>query len=481
MKKNLKIVLSILCFVLVLLIIVGFKLLPKINYDLAQKSYEKGEKKEAIELYTKSCDGGYAQACNFLAEMYYKGRGVPQDDFKACQFYTKACISGNIACEESKKMLDVQEKMELCEKGDIGSCRSVGFAYANGEGVFENAIFADQYLTKACNGGDIVICKNLADAYVKKRLTSKAAKLYSKACDSGDFASCGLLGVIYTTGGDGIQKDYKKSIEFITKSCEGGIAASCGLLGMYYFEGIGNSISRDSIKANQFFTKSCDGGYADSCKQLGDMYSKGNSVRQDDEKAFDAYSKACKFGNLCEEYYRMNIKQEKTKACENGDVKGCRELGNIYSEANGIEQNYKKAFELYTKACDGNDAEGCSKLGVMYRDGDGTEYNKEKAKQLFEKACNNEFIEGCNKLGKIYSFLYDNPDSKLRSIQPFKKACDKGNSEGCKNLRETYYFLGNYYNSYSYKDIQKAKEYYGKGCDLQHQYSCNEYAILNKQ
>lgn len=476
MKRNIKIVLSVIGCIFVLLIVIGFKLLPLLNYALAEKALEEGDKTKAIELFTRSCDGRNAESCNVLADMYYKGRVLSQNDSKACELYTKACTFGNIACEESQKMLDVQEKIKACDNGDIKSCRDVGFAYVSGEGVFTNVISADQYLTKACNGGDIPICKNLADTYVKGNLHSKAVKLYLKACDAGDFTSCGLLGSLYGSGGNGIQRDLGKFIEYMTKSCDGGIALSCGLLGNIYSDRNG-----DYIKANEYFTKACEGGDAKSCKQLGDTYSRGINVRQDDEKAFDAYSKACKFGNLCEENNRLVIKKEKTKACESGDAKSCRELGDIYYKGEGIERNYKKTFELYTKACNGNDSESCSKLGVMYRDDIGIEYNinnKEKAQQLFEMACNNGFSEGCNNLGLLYYRYLYNQDRYLKSIEPFKKACDSKNAIACENLSNMYYYLAS---DYERTDIKKAKELYGKSCDLQNQNGCRNYAILNKQ
>ncbi|MCI7236814.1 hypothetical protein [Campylobacter sp.] len=38
----------------------------------------------------------------------------------------------------------------------------------------------------------------------------------------------------------------------------------------------------------------------------------------------------------------------------------------MYDNGNGVEKNEQKAAELYKKACDGGNMDGCRNLGVMY-------------------------------------------------------------------------------------------------------------------
>ena len=47
---------------------------PKASSKEPEWDYEK-----AKEFYKKSCDGGYANGCYNLGEMYYNGEGVCQD------------------------------------------------------------------------------------------------------------------------------------------------------------------------------------------------------------------------------------------------------------------------------------------------------------------------------------------------------------------------------------------------------------------
>ncbi|MDY5466813.1 MAG: tetratricopeptide repeat protein, partial [Campylobacter sp.] len=55
------------------------------------------------------------------------------------------------------------------------------------------------------------------------------------------------------------------------------------------------------------------------------------------------------------------------KACDGGDMRGCRSLGAMYDNGIGVEKNEQKAVQLYKKACDGGDMNGCRSLDIIYR------------------------------------------------------------------------------------------------------------------
>ena len=43
------------------------------------EQYKKGNNEQAIEIFKKACDGGYAQGCKNLGVSYYDGKGVVKD------------------------------------------------------------------------------------------------------------------------------------------------------------------------------------------------------------------------------------------------------------------------------------------------------------------------------------------------------------------------------------------------------------------
>ena len=59
------------------------------------------------------------------------------------------------------------------------------------------------------------------------------------------------------------------------------------------------------------------------------------------------------------------------KACDGGNMRGCRSLGVMYDNGIGVEKDFSKAAELFKKACNGGEMLGCRNLGIMYDNGNG--------------------------------------------------------------------------------------------------------------
>ena len=116
-----------------------------------------------------------------------------------------------------------------------------------------------------------------------------------------------------------------------------------------YEQGIAFYDNKDYDKAFESFKKACDGGDMDGCRNLAIMYEKGKGVEEDFSKAAQLYK----------------------KACDGGEVRGCVGLGVMYTKGNGVEKDLGKAAELFKKACDGGEMLGCHNLGFMYEYGNG--------------------------------------------------------------------------------------------------------------
>ena len=80
------------------------------------------------------------------------------------------------------------------------------------------------------------------------------------------------------------------------------------------------------------------------------------------------------------------------------DAKKAYEQGEAFYN----NKEYDKAAELFKKACDGGNMRGCYNLGVMYTNGDGVEKDFSKAAELFKKACDGGEMDGCRNLGVMY-------------------------------------------------------------------------------
>lgn len=63
---------------------------------------------KAHELYKKSCDMKYANACSNLGYLYGRGLGVRQNHSTAKKYYGKACDFGDQLGCDNYKMLNKQ-------------------------------------------------------------------------------------------------------------------------------------------------------------------------------------------------------------------------------------------------------------------------------------------------------------------------------------------------------------------------------------
>ena len=75
---------------------------------------------------------------------------------------------------------------------------------------------------------------------------------------------------------------------------------------------------------------------------------------------------------------------------------GCFNLGVLYTNGQGVNQDDQKAAELYQKAYDGGEARGCLVLGLVYENGQGVKQNLSTAKQYYGKACDLGLQSGCD-------------------------------------------------------------------------------------
>lgn len=54
----------------------------------------------------------------------------------------------------------LQSYKELCDAKEVKACSSLGYMYRNAKGVSENTTLAQQYYKKACDLGDKESCTN---------------------------------------------------------------------------------------------------------------------------------------------------------------------------------------------------------------------------------------------------------------------------------------------------------------------------------
>ncbi len=69
------------------------------------------------------------------------------------------------------------------------------------------------------------------------------------------------------------------TFEKTVQSCNSGKGMECLFVASWYMEG--KKVKQDSSKAAEFFLKACEAGAAIGCYNLGNMYSQGEGVVKD--------------------------------------------------------------------------------------------------------------------------------------------------------------------------------------------------------
>jgi len=120
------------------------------------------------------CDQGVAAACNDLGFLYFEGRGLAKDAWKAKDFYGLAC-----------------------QRGDALGCLNLALMYLNGQGIPKDAGLAAGLFQRACERGEVAACANLGLMYQSGRGVprdeARAAALLRAACDRGFGEACQAL------------------------------------------------------------------------------------------------------------------------------------------------------------------------------------------------------------------------------------------------------------------------------------------------
>ena len=128
----------------------------------------------------------------------------------------------------------------------------------------------------------------------------------------------------------------------------------------------------DAAKASVLYTRAASGiralsdaGNLHASKLLGDLYFSGaGGYPQDYAKALEAY----------------------LKAAEQGDADAQAQLGRMYMDGLGVEQNAEKAMDWNMRAAEQGNAQGQEQIGQMYYLGIGVTKSTEEASRWFERA-----------------------------------------------------------------------------------------------
>lgn len=348
--------------------------------------YTMGDYITAVKYYKGAAVFGETEAELKLADMYYEGKGIPQDYMEAFYGYQRAAEKGDrlgmrkvaqmfyegVGVAENKDKA-LEWYLKAANKGDAESMRMVGIAYQEGIILTKNIENARYWYEKAAKEGDVIAMvkygRMLERGIAGKTDKDLAIAYYKKATEAGNTEAMALLGQAYDNRGN-----ITEAKEYYEKALAAGEPLAMRCLGKWYANGY--NIEPDKQKAFELYEKAANKQDAEAMLYLAEMYEQGVATSKDNEKAFNWYEKAANKG----------IPQAMAHVAE------------LYRKGKGVKKNKDKATYWYTAACDYGVSAACK--------------HSPKTKKIFER----EAIVSLGFLYAVTNFMKSNDVAAIESL-----------------------------------------------------------------
>lgn len=187
------------------------------------------------------------------------------------------------------------------------------------------------------------------------------------------------------------------------------------LAGRFYFELLEKP---DYKKAFEYFSIGAQNNEIPSLIRMGYIYEKGFEplgIEPDHKKAYDYYHLATELGSpialnnkahllaagIGLQKNTVQAKQLFEEALAKGCIFAAHGLGDMHFKGNGVEQDYKRAFEYYKQAEEAQDPDVFFVLGLSHHKGLGTSCDLKQACQYYELAIQKGHLGAAHNLAVI--------------------------------------------------------------------------------
>ncbi len=193
------------------------------------------------------------------------------------------------------------------------------------------------------------------------------------------------LGFMYSNG-QGVPQDYAEAVRWYRKPADQGDAGAQYNLGVMYSEGQG--VTQDYAEAAKWFRKSAEQGHARAQNNLGVMSNRGYGVPQDYVQAHMWYNLAAAGSPSVEDRDRAAKNRDiVTKLMTPAEIAEAQSnLGVMYSNGQGVPQDYAEAAKWYRKSAEQGHASAQINLAFMYGNGQGVSHDYVQAHMWYNLA-----------------------------------------------------------------------------------------------
>ena len=278
---------------------------------------------EAVQLYKQAAMGGDVYAYIHLADCYYRGTGIEENDVEAARWYSKIA-------DVYEQMKERGENYFVSDRGG-GHVTLVNFDDEMAKffaGAFENLAWIYRY-SKTVEHNEALADK--WDAIAKKLNGEKLDEHDAERDDEEEMTEAEELaetGDDYYYGKNGKEQDYVEAVKYFRQAAELGYAYAQYSLAFCYQRGQG--VPADDVEAARWFEMAAEQGHADSQCSYGICCEYGEGVPKSIEEAVMWYQKSA---------------DQDWPLAQNL-------LGDCYFYGKGVEQDIEQAKVWYEKAAE---------------------------------------------------------------------------------------------------------------------------------
>lgn len=364
---------------------------PRFQFQLARSLHKAKRYEEALALYGKSGEQGFALAQRSIGFMYANGNGVAQNLTEAVRWLRQAA-----------------------DRCDVDAQFALATLYESGRGIDRDPSAAAQWFERAAAQGHDEASARLRARTGVARSNSAADRTRFDPAD--DTVSRHINQLLVAQESDVAaafdQGNYADVVAQVRPRAEQGDAAAQTLLGYLHQYGLG--VGRDASAAADWYRKAADQGHANAQYLLGYMYHRGVGVLRDLGQAL--------------RWYRTAAEQGVTAARVN--------LGVMYRQGEGVDQDLEEAVAQFFSAAEAGLAGAQHSLAEAYEAGAGVPRDLDEALKWYRLAAEQGFAPAQNKLGKLYSEGRGVTADYAAAANWFRLAADQGLPDAHFNLAE---------------------------------------------
>ena len=322
--------------------------------------------------------------------------------------------------------LELGELKKKAEKGDKVAQFQLAFVYQNGgktKDEIEDEIKWFKVTLRARELKIIQQARTVAlESEVKEDL-EKAIGLYRDSSNQGVVLSQAILGMLLGRHAEGDEAKNEESIEWLKKAAKKKSAIAQNGLGVSYE--IGQGLPKDPKKAREWFLKAAEQGYAVAQSNLAQHYMLGSGankfgidkvVKVKIEELPDGGG--IDFGEAVKWFRR---------AADQGYPFAKMNLGGLYLEGRGVEQNTQLGVSWTRKAAEADEPLAQFNMGWLYYDGKLVQQDYKTAYSWFSRSAENGWADGQLGVGKMLINGLGVEKDTSRGFKWVLQAAEKGN------------------------------------------------------